>query len=96
MTFWERSTSRSHRAHKNLRRPLKLISHRRVAEGRLYRSARPGWFLLQKRCLNVLTLPDDATLSDKNLLRDEYNIKTVMDLRTVYVTLSSLELRTKL
>ncbi|KAG4428047.1 hypothetical protein IFR05_016468, partial [Cadophora sp. M221] len=38
-----------------------------VAEGTIFRSARP----------------DDATLSDRKRLKDEYGIKTIMDLRTV-------------
>lgn len=46
---------------------INSFSHKRlVAEGRLYRSARP----------------DDATLSDRHLLKTHYGIKTVMDLRT--------------
>jgi len=40
---------------------------RRVAEGRVFRSARP----------------DDAMLSDRKRLKEEYGIKTIMDLRTV-------------
>ncbi|KAH6688233.1 tyrosine/serine protein phosphatase-like protein [Leptodontidium sp. MPI-SDFR-AT-0119] len=38
-----------------------------VAEGKIFRSARP----------------DDATLSDRKRLKEEYGIKTIMDLRTV-------------
>jgi len=44
-----------------------FLGESRVVEGRLYRSARP----------------DDATLSDRERLREEFNIKTIMDLRTV-------------
>lgn len=30
----------------------------------------------------ILILVDDATVLDRNRLRDEYNIRTIMDLRT--------------
>ena len=33
-----------------------------------------------------LRFSDDATLSDRTRLKDEYGIKTIMDLRTVYVS----------
>ncbi|KAL2068690.1 hypothetical protein VTL71DRAFT_15028 [Oculimacula yallundae] len=44
-----------------------FLGEKVVAEGKIFRSARP----------------DDATLSDRKRLRDEYGIKTIMDLRTV-------------
>jgi len=44
-----------------------FLSEKRIAEGRVFRSARP----------------DDATLSDRQRLKAEYGIKTIMDLRTV-------------
>lgn len=43
-----------------------FLGTRRIREGLFYRSARP----------------DDATLSDRQLIRDELGIKTVIDLRT--------------
>ncbi|KAK7402944.1 hypothetical protein QQX98_011296 [Neonectria punicea] len=43
-----------------------FLGVRRVREGVFYRSARP----------------DDATLADRDLIKDELNIKTVIDLRT--------------
>jgi protein-tyrosine phosphatase len=30
----------------------------------------------------ALTFPDDATLSDRKRLKEEYGIKTIIDLRT--------------
>jgi len=44
-----------------------FLGGKHVAEGKLFRSARP----------------DDATLSDRRRLKEEYGIKTVIDLRTV-------------
>jgi len=44
-----------------------FLGEKRVAKGKLFRSAKP----------------DDATLSDRNRLKEEYGIKTVIDLRTV-------------
>ncbi|KAH8646053.1 tyrosine/serine protein phosphatase-like protein [Tricladium varicosporioides] len=43
------------------------LGEKRVAEGKLFRSARP----------------DDATLSDRQRLREEFGISTIMDLRTL-------------
>lgn len=43
-----------------------LTPVRIVAEGKLFRSARP----------------DDVTLQDRRLLREEYGINTIIDLRT--------------
>ena len=48
-----------------------IQSHRRIAEGNIFRSARP----------------DDAAISDRIRLRNSYGIKTIIDLRTVYVAL---------
>ncbi|TAQ85846.1 4-nitrophenylphosphatase [Chlorociboria aeruginascens] len=44
-----------------------FLGENRLVEGRLFRSARP----------------DDATASDRRRLKEEYGIKTVMDLRTI-------------
>ncbi|KAG9241859.1 tyrosine/serine protein phosphatase-like protein [Calycina marina] len=44
-----------------------FLGTKHVVEGRIYRSARP----------------DDATMSDRRKLKEEYNINTIMDLRTV-------------
>ncbi|KAE8442440.1 hypothetical protein EG329_003341 [Mollisiaceae sp. DMI_Dod_QoI] len=44
-----------------------FLGEKRVAEGKIFRSARP----------------DDATMADRKRLQEEYGIKTVMDLRTV-------------
>ncbi|TVY33257.1 hypothetical protein LSUB1_G006968 [Lachnellula subtilissima] len=44
-----------------------ILGEKRMIEGKLFRSARP----------------DDATFSDRERLRDEYGIKTIIDLRTV-------------
>ncbi|KAH8598210.1 tyrosine/serine protein phosphatase-like protein [Bisporella sp. PMI_857] len=44
-----------------------FLGKKHVAEGRIFRSARP----------------DDATMSDRRRLKEEYGIKTIMDLRTV-------------
>lgn len=44
-----------------------LGGKKRVAEGKIFRSARP----------------DDATLSDRKKLKELYGIKTTIDLRTV-------------
>ncbi|TVY65752.1 hypothetical protein LSUE1_G006314 [Lachnellula suecica] len=55
-----------------------LLGEKRMAEGKLFRSARP----------------DDATLSDRKRLREEYGIKTIMDLRTVSAALSLPDIHT--
>ncbi|KAG4425955.1 hypothetical protein IFR04_000899 [Cadophora malorum] len=44
-----------------------FMGEKLVAEGKIFRSARP----------------DDGTLLDRNRLREEYGIKTIMDLRTL-------------
>ncbi|KUJ15565.1 tyrosine/serine protein phosphatase-like protein [Mollisia scopiformis] len=44
-----------------------FLGEKRVAEGKIFRSARP----------------DDATMADRQRLWEEYGIKTIMDLRTV-------------
>ena len=64
---------------------LKLtLSPRMLAERKVFRSARPG----EPHCFAPkylqLMFSDDATLSDRKRLKEEYGIKTIIDLRTVY------------
>jgi len=55
---------------------------RLVVEGLLYRSARPGTYLITNISYQTIDIPDDATLSDRRRLQDDYAIRTIMDLRT--------------
>jgi protein-tyrosine phosphatase len=65
--------------------PLLTLSSRRVAEGRIFRSARPGKLPPPPgpHFWTYLTPSDGGTLSDRKRLKEEYGIKTIMDLRTV-------------
>lgn len=55
-----------------------FLGEKRVAEGKIFRSARP----------------DDATIEDRRRLKEDYGIKTVMDLRTVTEHVNAAKKRT--
>ena len=63
-----------------------FLGQKRIREGVIYRSARPG--RRRAECSSdtpttQLTLQtDDATPEDKRVIRDELKIKTIIDLRT--------------
>jgi hypothetical protein len=62
-----------------------ILSSRRVVERRIFRSARPGKSSIGSVNRAVLISPDDATISDRSRLSEEYGISTIMDLRTLQV-----------